>query len=318
MNIHEYQAKQLLARYGLAVPDGGVATTPDDAEAVAIRVGGEFWAVKAQVHAGARGQAGGVKLAHSSQEVAKLATSMLGSYLVTTQTAPKGSRVNHVYIERGCKIDRELFLSVVVDPRTASVTALASRKGGADVEQVAAALPEAIVRKVLPARPGVPVHAATELAAHLGLAGEQVGAFQTVLDGVQRAFVELDATLIEVNPLALTTEGELVCLDIKMAFDDNALFRHPDIEQLRDERDELDFLERERFGFNYVQLNGDVGCLVTGAGLALATIDLVKVHGGEPANFLDLPPVATRLHVAAAFRQILANSNVKAILINAV
>ena len=318
MNIHEYQAKKILKGYGVSVPDGAVATTPDEARAEAARLGGEFWAVKAQVHAGARGKSGGVKLARSLDEVANLAQSMLGSRLVTEQTGAAGIQVERVYVEAGCQVERELFFSVVIDRNTAQLTALASPQGGADVEHLAAVLPESMMSQGLPLSVGVPTTTSSALAAHLGLTSAQADAFHVVLEGAQRAFLELDASLLEINPLAVTIDGALQCLDVKMTFDDNGLYRQPGITELRDPTEEPDRVQREDHGFNYTQLNGDIGCLVTGAGLALATIDLLKLHGGEPANFLDLPPVATRLHVAAAFRQILGNSAVRAIAVNAI
>jgi succinyl-CoA synthetase beta subunit len=318
MNIHEYQAKEILKRYGVSVPNGVVVTEPDAARAAAQRMGGDFWVVKAQVHAGARGKSGGVKLARSPDEVANLAQSMLGSRLVTEQTGAAGIQVERVYIEAGCQVDRELFLSVVIDSNTAQLTALASPQGGAEVEHLAAALPESMASQVLPLTAGIPTTASNALATHLELTPAQAESFHKVLEGAHRAFLELDGSLLEINPLAVTADGALQCLDIKMAFDDNGLYRQPDVSELRDPTEELDRLQREAHGFNFTQLNGDIGCLVTGAGLALATIDLLKLHGGEPANFLDLPPVATRPHVAAAFRQIAGIPAVRAIAVNAV
>lgn len=318
VNIHEYQAKKILKRYGISIPDGAVVTEPDAARAAAQRIGGEFWAVKAQVHAGARGKSGGVKLARSPDEVANLAQSMLGSRLVTEQTGAAGIPVERVYVEAGYQVDRELFFSVVIDSHSAQLTALASPQGGTEVEHLAAALPESMVSQELPLTAGIPTTVSNALATHLDLTLAQVESFHTMVDGAQRAFLELDASLLEINPLAVTVDGALQCLDIKMAFDDNGLYRQPEISELRDPTEEPDRLQREAHGFNFTQLNGDIGCLVTGAGLALATIDLLKLHGGEPANFLDLPPVATRSHVAAAFRQIVGNPAVRAIAVNAV
>lgn len=318
MNVHEYQAKGLLARYGVPLPEGGVAATPEEAERVAEGIGAAFWVVKAQIHAGNRGQSGGVKIARSAAEVRSLARTMLGSRLVTQQTGPAGMLVRRVYVERGCDVARELYLSLLVDWGTGHVTAVASARGGTALEHVAGAAPETIVKVPLPAHPGLTQAMTAPLAEALEVSGATAAALHTMIEGLHRAFVELDASLIEINPLSITEEGELLAVDVKMSFDDNALFRHSELEAMRDEDDDPDRSERERHGFNYVRLGGDVGCLVTGAGLALATMDIVKLHGGNPANFLDLPPVATRLEVAAACRQILAQPNVRVLLVNAV
>lgn len=318
MNVHEYQAKGLLARYGVPLPEGGVAATPEEAERVAEGIGAAFWVVKAQILAGNRDQSGGVKIARSAAEVCSLARTMLGSRLVTQQTGPAGMLVHRVYVERGCDVARELYLGLLVDWGTGHVTAVASARGGTALEHVAGAAPETIVKVALPAEPGLTQAMTAPLAEALEVSGGAAAALHTLIEGLHRAFVELDASLIEINPLAMTGEGELLAVDVKMSFDDNALFRHSELEAMRDEDDDPDRLERERHGFNYVRLGGNVGCLVTGAGLALATMDIVKLHGGEPANFLDLPPVATRLEVAAACRQILAQPNVRVLLVNAV
>ncbi len=318
MNVHEYQAKGLLARYGVPVPAGGVAATPEEAERVAEGIGAEFWVVKAQIHAGDRGESGGVKIARSTTEVGHLARTLLGRSLVTQQTGPAGMFVRRVYVERGCDVGRELYLSLLVDWETARLTAVASTRGGAAVEHVAGAAPESIVKVALPTRGAVSVADAETLSEALALHGEQAQALHALLDALHRAYLELDASLIEINPLVVTAAGELVALDVKMSFDDNALFRHSELEAMRDEDEDPDRMERERHGFNYVRLGGDVGCLVTGAGLALATMDLLRLHGGEPANFLDLPPVATRLEVAAALRRILSQPGVRSVLVNAV
>ncbi len=318
MNVHEYQAKGLLARYGVTVPAGGVAATPEEAERVAEGISAEFWVVKAQIHAGDRGQSGGVKIARSTTEVAHLARTLLGRSLVTPQTGPAGMFVRRVYVERGCDVGRELYLSLLVDWETARLTAVASARGGAAMERVAGAAPESIVKVALPTQGAVSGADAEGVSEALALEGEQAQALHALLDGLHRAYLELDASLIEINPLVVTAAGELVAVDVKMSFDDNALFRHSELEAMRDEDEDPDRMERERHGFNYVRLGGDVGCLVTGAGLALATMDLLRLHGGEPANFLDLPPVATRLEVAAALRRILSQPGVRSILVNAV
>ncbi len=318
MNVHEYQAKGLLARYGVTVPEGGVAATPEEAERVAEGIDAGYWVVKAQIHAGDRGQSGGVKIARSTTEVGHLARTLLGRSLVTQQTGPAGMFVRRVYVERGCDVGRELYLSLLVDWETARLTAVASPRGGAAVEHVAGAAPESIVKVALPTRGAVSGADAEAVSEALALQGEQAQALHALLDALHRAYLELDASLIEINPLVVTAAGDLVAVDVKMSFDDNALFRHSELEAMRDEDEDPDRMERERHGFNYVRLGGDVGCLVTGAGLALATMDLLRLHGGEPANFLDLPPVATRLEVAAALRRILSQPGVRSVLVNAV
>jgi succinyl-CoA synthetase beta subunit len=317
MNIHEYQAKELLAKFGVAIPRGGVAYTAPEAGMVARRLGGPVWVVKAQIHAGGRGKAGGVKLVRSEEEVAAAADAMLGRQLVTHQTGPSGREVTRVYIEEGCQIDREFYLGALVDRATGRVTLIASTEGGVEIEEVAAHSPDKILQVAIdPASDIQPFHA-REIAHGLGITGAQVGAAVKLVTALYRAFCELDATLIEINPLVLTKTGELLALDAKMSFDDNALFRHPDIEALRDQGEEDPTeLEAGRHGLNYIKLDGNIGCMVNGAGLAMATMDIIKLYGGSPANFLDVGGGATRERVSTAFKLILSDPNVEGILVN--
>ena len=317
MNIHEYQAKELLAKFGVAMPHGGVAYTAPEARMVARRLGGPVWVVKAQIHAGGRGKAGGVKLVHSEEEVAAAADAMLGQQLVTHQTGPSGREVTQVYVEEGCQIDREFYLGALVDRATGRVTLIASTEGGVEIEEVAAHSPDKILQvSIDPVSDIQPFHA-REIAYGLGMTGAQVGVAVKFVMALYRAFCELDATLIEINPLVLTKTGELLALDAKMSFDDNALFRHPDIEALRDQGEEDPTeLEAGRHGLNYIKLDGNIGCMVNGAGLAMATMDIIKLYGGNPANFLDVGGGATRERVSTAFKLILSDPNVEGILVN--
>ncbi len=327
MNIHEYQAKQLLSRYGVAVLKGGVAYTPAEAEAVAKDLGGPVWVVKSQIHAGGRGkgrfeessagEGGGVRVVKSVEDVKDNANQMLGATLVTHQTGAAGKEVKRVYIEDGCDIDRELYLSLLVDRETSRVTIIASTEGGMDIEEVAASAPEKIQTVSIDPAVGMQSYNARQVAFGLGLEGDQVKAAVTFLMSMYKAFVDLDASMVEVNPLVVTKGGEVVALDAKMNFDDNALYRHKDVEEMRDE-DEQDSaeLEAERHDLNYIKLDGSIGCMVNGAGLAMATMDIIKLHGGEPANFLDVGGGATKERVTTAFKLILSDSNVEGILVN--
>jgi succinyl-CoA synthetase beta subunit len=317
MNIHEYQAKQLLRRYGVPVPRGDVAHTPQEAEAVAEELDGPVWVVKAQIHAGGRGKAGGVKICRSVKEVVATADRMLGMRLVTHQTGPEGKEVKRVYIEQASDIARELYLALLIDRRSGGIMVIASTEGGMDIEEVAAKAPDKIVRLLLPPAAAMQAFHARKVAFSLGLKEREVHKLVRLLLSLHRAFVELDAGLIEINPLVVTSAGKLVALDAKMSFDDNALFRHRDIEDLRDD-DEYDPLEREaqRHDLNYVKLEGDIGCMVNGAGLAMATMDIIKLHGGQPANFMDIAGAATKERVATAFRLIHSDPGVKGILVN--
>jgi len=317
MNIHEYQAKALLAKFGVAVPKGGVAYTAAEAEQVAKELGGPVWVVKAQIHAGGRGKGGGVKLVKSVEEVRETAKKMIGMTLVTHQTGREGKAVKRVYIEEGCDIKRELYLGVLIDRATSRVTLMASTEGGVEIEEVAARSPEKILRVAVDPVAGLQPFYARKIAFGLGLVGQEVASAVKFLSGMYNAFVGLDASLVEINPLVVTGKGEVVALDAKMNFDDNALFRHRDIADLRDE-DEEDPTEREasRHDLNYVKLDGNIGCMVNGAGLAMATMDIIKLYGGEPANFLDVGGGATKERVTTAFKLILSDAHVEGILVN--
>jgi succinyl-CoA synthetase beta subunit len=317
MNIHEYQAKELLAKFGVTVPRGGVAYTAAEAVEVARRLGGPVWVVKAQIHAGGRGKAGGVRLARSEDEVAAAARDMLGRNLVTHQTGPEGREVKRVYIEEGCDIGRELYLGVLIDRDTGRVTLVASTEGGVEIEEVAAHLPEKILRVAIDPASGIQPFHARKIAFGLGLVGGQVGVGVKFVTGLYEAFCDCDASVAEINPLVVTKSGELLALDAKMGFDDNALFRHPDIAALRDEDEENPTeLEAAKHGLHYLKLDGNIGCMVNGAGLAMATMDIIKLHGAAPANFLDVGGGATRERVATAFKLILSDPNVEGILVN--
>ena len=317
MNIHEYQAKQLLSRYGVAVPRGKVAYTAAEAVDAANELGGPVWVVKAQIHAGGRGKGGGVKVVRSIDDVRDAAQAMIGMKLVTHQTGPVGRRVKRVYIEEGCDIARELYLGMLVDRETGRLTLMASTEGGMEIEQVAAETPEKILTVDIDPATGIQPHHARRIAFGLALEGGQIGAAVRFITGIYEAFVGLDASIVEINPLVVTGAGDVVALDAKMAFDDNALFRHSDVIELRDE-DEEDAMEREalKHDLNYIKLDGNIGCMVNGAGLAMATMDIIKLHGGEPANFLDVGGGASRERVTAAFKLILSDPNVEGILVN--
>jgi len=317
MNIHEYQAKALLAKYGVAVPRGGVAYTAEEAATRAEELGGPVWVVKAQIHAGGRGKGGGVKIARSLDEVRSLARSMIGMKLVTHQTGPAGREVRRVYIEEGCQIARELYLGMLVDRATGRVTAMASAEGGVEIEEVAAKSPEKILRVAIDPATGMQPFHARKLAFGLGLKGEQVGSATRFMLGMYRAFLDLDASVVEINPLVVTAKNEVVALDAKVNFDDNALYRHAEVRDLRDEGEEDPAeIEAAKHDLNYVKLDGNIGCMVNGAGLAMATMDIIKLHGGEPANFLDVGGGASRERVTAAFKLILADPNVEGLLVN--
>jgi succinyl-CoA synthetase beta subunit len=317
MNIHEYQAKSLLAKYGVPVPRGGVAYTPKEAEKVAAELGGPVWVVKAQIHAGGRGKAGGVKVVKNRADVPTVAEAMLGLRLVTHQTGPEGKEVKRVYIEEGCDIARELYLGMLIDRATGRVTLMASTEGGMDIEEVAAKTPEKILRVAIDPATGLQAFHARKLAFGLGLDSKQVNSAVKFMQALYAAFIGLDASLCEINPLVVTGAGELIALDAKMNFDDNALFRQPRVVELRDEDEEDPAeLEASKHDLNYVKLAGNIGCMVNGAGLAMATMDIIKLYGGEPANFLDVGGGATRERVTTAFKLILSDPNVEGILVN--
>ena len=317
MNIHEYQAKELLAKFGLPVLPGGIAYTAAEAVETARRLGGAAWVVKAQIHAGGRGKAGGVKLVHTEAEIGDAAGEMLGRALVTHQTGPRGREVKRVYVEAGCDIARELYLALSIDRASGRIMLIAAAEGGMDIEELAHHSPDKILREPIDPASGIAPFHGRRLGFELGLPAAQASAMVDFVTALYRAFCDLDAALIEINRLVVTSAGALVALDAKIGFDDNALFRHPEIEALRDE-DEEDPIEREagKHALSYVKLDGNIGCMVNGAGLAMATMDIIKFHGGSPANFLDVGGGATRERVSAAFKLILSDPNVEAILVN--
>ncbi|MAP10684.1 MAG: ADP-forming succinate--CoA ligase subunit beta [Gammaproteobacteria bacterium] len=326
MNIHEYQAKQLLAGYGVATPAGKPAMTVDEAVAAAEELGGPIWVVKSQIHAGGRGAgrfadnpdgAGGVRVSNSIDEVHQNAEQMLGHVLVTKQTGPAGKEVQRLYIEDGCDIARELYLGMLLDRATSRLVVMASTEGGMDIEEVAEHTPEKILKiSIDPATGMMPFHA-RQLAFGLGLEGKQVSSGVKFMMAMYKAFTELDASIVEINPLVVTGGGEVIALDAKMNFDSNALYRHPNIVELRDlaEEDPAE-VEADKYELNYVNLDGTIGCMVNGAGLAMATMDIIQLYGGSPANFLDVGGSAQTEQVIAAFKIITSDPEVKAILIN--
>jgi succinyl-CoA synthetase beta subunit len=326
MNIHEYQAKSLLKKFGVAVPRGGVAYTPQEAQKVAEELGGPVWVVKSQIHAGGRGAGhfkdnqagkGGVRVVKSLAEVAASAGEMLGHVLITKQTGPVGREVKRVYIEEGCDIKRELYLGMLIDRATSRVTVMASTEGGMEIEEVAAKHPEKILKVAIDPATGMQPFHARKLAFGLGLEGKQVSAATKFMLAMYKAFVQLDASIVEINPLVVTGAGEVLALDAKMGFDDNALFRHKDVQEMRDESEEDPMeIEASKHDLNYVKLDGNIGCMVNGAGLAMATMDIIKLYGGDPANFLDVGGGATKDRVTAAFKLILADPKVEGILVN--
>jgi succinyl-CoA synthetase beta subunit len=317
MNIHEFQAKQVLGRFGVPVPKGLPASTLDEAAAAFDSLGYAKAVIKAQIHAGGRGKAGGVKLISSAAEAREFAAKILDKPLVTHQTGPEGRVVRRVYIEQASEVARELYLGMVVDRKAESVAVIASTEGGMEIEEVAAKTPERILTEPIDPVVGLAGFQARKIAFALGLRDKQVGQFGTLIAALYRAFLETDASLIEINPLVVTKDGNVICLDAKMSFDDNGLFRHPDIRELRDANEE-DPAETEaaKFDLSYVHLDGNIGCMVNGAGLAMATMDIVKYYGAEPANFLDVGGGANSQKVAAAFRILLADERVKAVLVN--
>ncbi len=317
MNIHEYQAKELLRRYGVNVPRGGAAFTVEEAEKVAKDLGGSLWVVKSQIHAGGRGKAGGVKVVKSIDAVKLEAQRMLGMTLVTHQTGPKGQKVGRIYIEEGCDIKRELYLGLLVDRATSRVTVMASTEGGMDIEEVAAKHPEKIQKFSIDPATGMQAFHARKVAFGLGLEGAQVNNCVKFLLGMWKAFNELDCAIVEINPLVVTGAGDVIALDAKVNFDDNSLFRQKEVSGMRDETEEDPAeLEATKNDLNYVKLDGNIGCMVNGAGLAMATMDIVKLYGGEPANFLDVGGGATKERVTKAFKIILSDKNVKGIFVN--
>lgn len=317
MNIHEHQAKALLAGFGVPVPRGEAAFTVDEAVTAAEALGGPVWVVKAQIHAGGRGKAGGVKVVSSLDDVRQTADTILGKTLVTHQTGPQGREVKRLYIEEGCDIGDELYLSLLVDRGSSRVTIIASSEGGMDIEEVAASQPEKILSVDIDPATGLQPHHCRRLANVMGISGATAKQLPKFLAGLVDAFTTLDANLVEINPLVVMGSGDLLALDAKMSFDDNALYRHPDVMELRDlaEEDPAEVRASE-FDLNYIKLDGNIGCMVNGAGLAMATMDIIKLEGGEPANFLDVGGSATTERVTEAFKIILSDSNVEGILVN--
>lgn len=317
MKIHEYQAKEILKRFNVAIPKGKVAFNVDEAVQAAQEIGGNVWVVKAQIHAGGRGKGGGVKIAKSLNEVRQLASQILGMTLVTHQTGPEGKVVKRLLIEQGINIAKELYAGIVLDRATSKNVFMVSTEGGVEIEKVAAESPERILKETVDPGLGLMPFQAKKLAFGLGLQGEAYKNGVKFLTALYRAYLESDASLAEINPLVLTTEGHVMALDAKMNFDDNSLFRHPDILELRDLDEESPLeVEASKSHLNYIKLDGNVGCMVNGAGLAMATMDIIKLTGGEPANFLDVGGGANVDTVSSGFKIILSDPNVKAILIN--
>lgn len=317
MKIHEYQAKEILRRFNVEVPKGKVAFTPEEAVEVAKEIGGELWVVKAQIHAGGRGKGGGIKLARSLDEVYELTKQMIGMRLVTHQTGPEGRIVQKVLIEEGMNIEKELYVGITLDRSTSKNVVMVSTEGGVEIEKVAAETPEKILKEYVEPSIGLQQFQARKLAFGLGLEGDKFKNAVKFLLGLYKAYEETDASLAEINPLVVTKEGRVLALDAKMNFDDNALYRHPEIVALRDLNEEEPLeIEASKYNLNYIKLDGNVGCMVNGAGLAMATMDIIKLAGGEPANFLDVGGGASAETVENGFRIILSDPNVKAILIN--
>jgi succinyl-CoA synthetase beta subunit len=326
MNIHEYQAKELLRGYGVAVLEGHVAWTPEEAVQAAAKLPGPIYVVKSQIHAGGRGAGhfkdnptgkGGVRLARSAEEVRDAAEAMLGHTLITKQTGPQGRDVRRIYVEAGCDIARELYFSVLVDRAASRIVLMASTEGGMEIEEVAEHHPEKIQRVHVDPASGFSSYHGRRLAYGLGLTGKQISTFGKFAEAMYKAFVALDCSTVEINPLVVTGAGDMVALDAKVSFDDNALYRHPQLAALRDEAEEdPKELEAAKFDLNYVALDGSIGCMVNGAGLAMATMDIIKLYGSSPANFLDVGGGATREKVTAAFKIILSDPNVEGILVN--
>jgi len=317
MNLHEYQSKNLFKQYGMPVPEHRVVNSSRDVAAALDALDGKCWAVKAQVHAGGRGKAGGVKISDKREEVVHFVGEMIGSHLVTFQTDEKGQLVNHVLIEETCNIERELYLGAVIDRTTRRVVIMASTEGGVEIEKVAEESPDKILRTTLDPMLGLMPYQCRKLAFGLGLKGVQVKQFTNLLSGLARLFIEKDLGLVEINPLVVTKEGDLLCLDGKINVDDNALYRQMALMEMRDatQEDERENRAKE-WDLNYIALDGSIGCMVNGAGLAMATMDLIKLHGGDPANFLDVGGGATKERVAEAFKIILSDDNVKTVLVN--
>lgn len=317
MDIHEYQSKEILAEYGIPIAAGGLAYSPEQAAYRAIEIGGEVWVVKAQIHSGARGKAGGIKICKSEGEVSKAAEELLGAKLVTHQTGPQGKICHRIYIEAGCNIEREIYLAFVLDRAKESVTVVASAEGGMEIEELAVTKPESIIKIAVEPAVGMQPFQAREIAFALGLDKTQVNQAVTTILGCYRAMRDLDATMVEINPLVVTKEGNILAVDAKMGFDDNALFRHHNIAELRDksQEDAREMRAADR-GLSYVGLDGNIGCIINGAGLAMATMDMIMHAGGEPANFLDIGGGASPERTTKAFNLVLSDEKVECILVN--
>jgi malate-CoA ligase subunit beta len=317
VDIHEYQSKEILSEYGIPIAAGGLAYSPEQAVYRATEIGGDVWVVKAQIHSGARGKAGGIKVCKSEDDVAKAAEELLGKKLVTHQTGPQGKVCHRIYIEAGCNIEREIYIAFVLDRQNESVTVVASAEGGMEIEQLAVEKPESIIKIAVDAAVGMQPFQAREIVFALGLDKTQVNQAVTTILGCYRAMRDLDANMVEINPLVVTKEGNLLAVDAKMGFDDNALFRHSHISELRDKsQEDVREMNAADRGLSYVGLDGNIGCIINGAGLAMATMDMIMHAGGEPANFLDIGGGASPERVSKAFNLVLSDENVKCILIN--
>jgi len=317
MNVHEYQAKELMRQADISVLRGGTATTVDGAVEVAKKLGGNIWVVKAQIHAGGRGKGGGVKLAKSLDEVKQHANDILGMTLVTHQTGPEGKKVNTLLIEEGCDIEHEYYVGIVLDRDTSMITMMASEEGGVEIEKVAAESPDKIIKVAIDPAVGFTAFAGRKLGYGIGLKGDTLKKANKFLKGLYDMYIDKDCSIAEINPLVTTKSGDVIALDAKLNFDDNALYRHPEIEEMRDVTEEsAQELEAGKYGLSYISLDGNIGCLVNGAGLAMGTLDIIKIFGGTPANFLDVGGGATKETVQKAFEIILQDTNVKAILVN--
>lgn len=317
MNIHEYQAKEILKKYGVPVLEGYLALTPEEAFESAKKIKSSLYVVKAQVHAGGRGKAGGIKVCKSPEEVKEVAKNMLGMRLITHQTGPEGKIVNKVYVEAGCNIEKELYLGLVIDRSSGRVTIMASTEGGMDIEEVAQKYPEKILKEAIDPLTGVMPYQARKIAYGLGLKDKTAQAMVKLILALEKCFEDCDCSLAEINPVVVTKEGDVLALDCKMNFDDNALYRHKDIEAMRDfSEEDIREVEASKYDLSYIGLTGNIGCMVNGAGLAMATMDIIKLYGGEPANFLDVGGGASTEKVTEAFKLILSDKNVKAVLVN--
>ena len=317
MDIHEYQSKEILSEYGVPIAAGGLAYSPEQAAYRATEIGGNLWVVKAQIHSGARGKAGGIKVCKSEDEVAKAAEELLGKKLVTHQTGAQGKVCHRLYVEAGCNIEREIYMAFVLDRSKESVTVVASAEGGMEIEQLAIEKPDSIIKVAVEAAVGMQPFQAREIVFALGLDKTQVNQAVTTILGCYRAMRDLDANMVEINPLVVTKEGNLLAVDAKMGFDDNALFRHSHISELRDKsQEDVREMNAADRGLSYVGLDGNIGCIINGAGLAMATMDMIMHAGGEPANFLDIGGGASPERVSKAFNLVLSDENVKCILIN--